>query len=150
MPTVIAILIGAGVAALVALLRHRFLLATVTGYSMTPTLHPGDRLLVRRASLSHLRVGDLVVITPDVRIAGPRRRGTGYVIKRLAAVPGDPAPEYLPSPHGTHVPPGWMAILGDNPDASRDSRDYGLVAQERLVGVVVRSIDQHRQPLPQP
>ncbi|MEU8247915.1 S26 family signal peptidase [Nonomuraea sp. NPDC048916] len=140
MQAVIAVLlIGSGVAAFVAVLRRRFVLATVAGFSMAPTLHPGDRLLVRRASLSRLRVGDIVVVVPDARMAGPRPR-TGYVIKRLAAVPGDLVPEHVPSPSNTQVPPGWMAILGDNPDASHDSRDYGLVTQKRLVGVVVRAI----------
>ncbi|WP_026215107.1 S26 family signal peptidase [Nonomuraea coxensis] len=126
-------------AAFVMLLRRRFVLATVSGFSMAPTLLPGDRLLVRRASLSRLRVGDIVVVTPDTRMAGPRPR-SGYVIKRLAAVPGDRVPEHVPSPSNAQVPPGWMALLGDNPDASRDSRDYGLVTQQRLVGVVVRAL----------
>ncbi|SDH79293.1 S26 family signal peptidase [Nonomuraea jiangxiensis] len=140
MQAVIAVLlISSGVAAFVAVLRRRFVVATVTGFSMAPTLHPGDRLLVRRTSLSRLRVGDIVVVVPDARMAGPRPR-TGYVIKRLAAVPGDLVPEHVPSPSNAHIPPGWMAILGDNPDASRDSRDYGLVTQKRLVGVVVRAI----------
>ncbi|MEV0591388.1 signal peptidase I [Nonomuraea cavernae] len=133
-------------AAVVAVLRRTFVLATVAGFSMAPTLHPGDRLLVRRASLSRLKVGDIVVVEPDARMTGPRP-GTGYVIKRLAAVPGDPVPEHVPSPSNAQVPPGWMAILGDNPDASRDSRDYGLVAQERLVGVVVRAIGTSDRPL---
>ncbi|SEL43967.1 signal peptidase I [Nonomuraea pusilla] len=140
MQAVIAVLLmGSGVAAFVAVLRRRFMLATVTGFSMAPTLLPGDRLLVRRAPLSRLRVGDIVVVVPDARMAGPRAR-TGYVIKRLAALPGDLVPERVPSPSDAQVPPGWMAILGDNPDVSRDSRDYGLVAEKRLVGVVVRAI----------
>jgi type IV secretory pathway protease TraF len=44
-----------------------------------------------------------------------------------------------------HLPPGWFAILGDSPEASRDSRDYGLVAQERLVGIVIRPIGRRRE-----
>jgi len=131
-------LVAAGVA--VFAVRRRFVLATVEGYSMTPTLRPGDRLLVRRTSLSRLTAGDLVVVEPDERMAAPGpRRSTGYVVKRLAAIPGDPVPEQVPSANG-RVPPGRMAILGDNPGASRDSRDYGLVAQDRLVGVVVRAL----------
>ncbi len=137
---VIAVLLTAsGIATLVAMLRRRFVLATVKGFSMAPTFRPGDRLLVRRTSLSRLKAGDIVVVVPDARMAGPRP-GTGYVIKRLAAVPGDPVPEHVPSPTSTQIPPGWMALLGDNPDASRDSRDYGLVTQQQLVGVVVRAI----------
>ncbi len=140
MQVVIAVLLaGAGVAALAAVLRRRFVLATVAGFSMAPTLRPGDRLLVRRAPLSRLSVGDIVVVVPDARMADPRHPA-GYVIKRLAAVPGDPVPDHVPSPAHERIPPGRMAILGDNPDASRDSRDYGLVTQEQLVGVVVRAI----------
>ncbi|MFC0006841.1 S26 family signal peptidase [Micromonospora siamensis] len=127
----------------ILLLRKRFLMATVSGFSMAPTLHPGDRLLVRRVPPAAGRPGDIVVVRPDARMAGPRPR-PGWVIKRLVAAPGDPVPAGVPSSTGSHVPPGRMAILGDNPDASRDSRDYGLVAHDQFVGVVVRTL--HRAP----
>lgn len=138
-----AIMVTAALACLYAL-RRRLLIATVSGFSMAPVLHPGDRLLVRRASLVRLRPGAIVVVEPDSRAAGPRP-GSGFVIKRLAAVPGDPRPAYVPPQVGPQVPTGWFAILGDNPDASRDSRGYGLVSQERLVGVVIRLIGRRRE-----
>ncbi|MER7369107.1 S26 family signal peptidase [Nonomuraea wenchangensis] len=129
------LLVGSGVAAFVLVLRRRFLLATVKGFSMAPALRPGDRLLVRRASLSRLhrrgRAG---------RADG--RPATAYRLRDQAVGRGarDPVPEHVPSPSSAYIPPGWMAILRDNPDSSRDSRDYGLVTQKQLVGVVVRAI----------
>ncbi|SCF01484.1 signal peptidase I [Micromonospora chokoriensis] len=146
MQSVIALLlvVSAAVAVLVAM-RRRFLLATVEGHSMVPTLEPGDRLLVRRTSLTSLNVGDIVVVAPDARMAGPRPRA-GLVIKRLVALPGGPVPADVPCPEGNVLPMGRMAILGDNPSASRDSRHYGLVAEDRLVGVVVRSVGRRPSP----
>lgn len=63
--------------------------------------------------------------------------GTGWVIKRIAALPGDPAPPGLAGPA---VPAGMVALLGDNPPQSLDSRDFGYVPVDRLYGVVVRKL----------
>jgi type IV secretory pathway protease TraF len=38
------------------------------------------------------------------------------------------------------VPPGRFLVLGDNPGLSLDSRHFGYVAQDRVVGVAVRSL----------
>ncbi|MEU8214219.1 S26 family signal peptidase [Micromonospora taraxaci] len=139
------LLVVASAVAVLVVLRRWFLLATVEGHSMVPTLQPGDRLLVRRASLRHLNEGDIVVVAPDARMAGPRPR-PGLVIKRLVALPGGPVPIDVPCPEGDVLPVGRMAILGDNPSASRDSRHYGLVAEDRLVGVVIRPVGRRPSP----
>jgi signal peptidase I len=34
------------------------------------------------------------------------------------------------------IPPGYFFLLGDNRSVSRDSRDYGLVGRERIIGKV--------------
>lgn len=74
----------------------------VRGRSMAPTLLPGDRLLVIRASP---RPGD-VVLASDPR--APSRE----LVKRVAAV----------DPIGVH-------LRGDNPAASTDARTFGAVPQ---------------------
>lgn len=61
------------------------------------------------------------------------------VIKRVAAVPGDPVPFPIDG-SGPLVPPGSLVLLGDNPDGSGDSRQYGYVPVDAVVGVVLRSI----------
>jgi signal peptidase I len=136
-------------------LRRRFVLITVTGDSMMPTLAPGDRVLVRRARLGQLRRGQLVVLempgadggwgTPP---RGPASR-RDWMVKRAAALPGDAVPEScLPeaateSP-GRLVPDGKLILLGDNAAWSYDSRELGYLPGERLLGVVVRRLADDR------
>jgi signal peptidase I len=124
-------------------LRKAFVLVTVTGDSMWPTLMPGDRVLVRRARLARVRRGQVVVVeAPD---AGGYRPvpapGAGWMIKRVAAVPGDPRPSaILPAGTDPLVPSGKLVVLGDNPAWSHDSRHIGYIPGDRLLGVVVRPI----------
>ncbi|MFF7635883.1 S26 family signal peptidase [Kitasatospora sp. NPDC008050] len=126
------------------LLRARLLAVTVTGPSMEPSLRDGDRVLVMRRHPRRLARGHIVVLGPDgdrrVPGAGPR----GLLIKRIAAAPGDLVPPPLAvrlgCPPGSTVPPGRFLVLGDNPALSLDSRHFGYVAQDRVVGVAVRSL----------
>lgn len=147
--TIGAVLVGAVLVVLAAvavvLLRRRVVAVSVTGLSMAPTLHAGDRVLVRRTPVDRLQRGDVVV----VREPGPCRpgdpdglRGAVLMVKRVAALPGDPAPAVLPAwaRGGGVVPPGRLVVLGDNPGVSLDSRHFGPVGAERLLGVVVRRL----------
>jgi signal peptidase I len=125
-------------AALAALALGRFLLVrvTVAGWSMAPTLRPGDRVLVRRASARSVRRGDLVVF------ARPREEARSWMIKRVLAGPGDPVPRAeVPVLWGYRehvVPRGRFVVVGDNPADSYDSRQFGYVHAKGLLGVVVR------------
>jgi nickel-type superoxide dismutase maturation protease len=88
----------------------------VAGESMTPGLAAGERVLVNRAAywLRAPQPGDVVVVR-DPR--APQR----LLIKRIDSVAGDDA---------------W-SIRGDNAPASTDSRSFGPVPRELLVGKVV-------------
>jgi nickel-type superoxide dismutase maturation protease len=84
--------------------------AEVTGPSMVPTLHHGDRLLVHYGA--RVRIGDVVVLRHPfqqdllvVKRAAERREG------------------------------GWW-VLGDNAYAGGDSTDYGVVPDELVLGKV--------------
>lgn len=127
----VAAVLAAGV--VVAVLRARFVLVTVSGRSMEPTLWHGDRVLVRRSSLGGVRPGRVVVIA-----AGPER---GWIVKRAVAVPGDPLPRAEVPALATRpervVPPGRLVVLGDNRMVSLDSRRLGYVSAQQLKGVVV-------------
>ncbi|CAM3120366.1 S26 family signal peptidase [Stackebrandtia soli] len=129
--------------------RRTFLITTVSGRSMQPTYHDGDRLLVRRTTAAAVKRGDAVVLTSD---QPPRRESSvegesdvtwrepgKLIIKRAVALPGDPVPAGIPVPDRT-VPAGRLVILGDNADASYDSRAAGFYAVDNLVGVVLRSM----------
>ncbi|MGQ0742882.1 MAG: nickel-type superoxide dismutase maturation protease [Acidimicrobiales bacterium] len=102
-----------GVAAIAAVVARRGNLVPrrclVEGPSMIPTLAPGDRLLVSRWSRRH-QVGNLVAFTD------PRRPGV-MMVKRVVS-----------------VEVGGLTVAGDNPDASTDSRHFGPVSLDLVVG----------------
>lgn len=82
---------------------------------MTPTLVPGDRLVVRRPwRAASYRVGDIVAL-PDPRV--PAR----VIVKRIAAL---------------HHDEMTAEVVGDNPAASTDSRHFGPVPMDRIWGRV--------------
>jgi signal peptidase I len=153
-------LVVAGV--LAGWVRRRYLIATVDGPSMEPTLHSGDRLLVRRTR--RVRAGQIVVVRirpptldappPDLDLvpgqaasAVPVQRehpdGLLY-IKRAIAVTGDPVPvdrvPCLRESEAATVPPGALVVLGDNAATSWDSRDYGFVDGKQFIGVAIRRL----------
>jgi signal peptidase I len=119
--------------------------------SMQPALNPGDHVLV--AKLSAPRRGDLVVFTAP-------RDGT-LMVKRIAAVGGDrvgiehgelvvngrvarePYVRHpIPTGAGIYlgpftVPSDSVFVLGDNRTDSVDSREFGPVRRDAIVGRVV-------------
>ncbi|OKA11529.1 signal peptidase I [Amycolatopsis regifaucium] len=129
--------LAATLAAVLAGLRFRFVHVVVNGTSMLPTLRPGDRVLVRRMAARSLERGDLVVF------ARPREEQRSWMIKRVLAAPGDRVPRAeVPVLWGYQeplVPPGRFVVVGDNPEDSYDSRQFGYLKAESLLGVVVGS-----------
>jgi signal peptidase I len=117
-------------AATVYSLRRALLVVTVEGTSMVPTLHPGDRVLVRRTRT--VRTGDVAVL------------GTAgaYRVKRVAAVSGETVPPGVDAVAGAlpTVPPDGLVLLGDNPSDSFDSRQAGLFRVHDVIGVVLRPL----------
>jgi signal peptidase I len=149
-------LAGIVAALLVVRLRQRVAMVTVDGDSMWPAYFPGDRVLVRRTRADRLRPGQVIVIErpgEDGEWATARRGPIGHrqwVIKRVAAIPGDPRPgawlPATPEPAETRIPAGKLVLLGDNPDWSNDSRQLGYFPAERLLGVVVWRMTPGRDP----
>jgi len=92
----------------------RWGLATVRGQSMTPSLSPGDRLLVRYRRRP--RPGDVVLARfPDGTLA----------VKRVDSARATRTGE-----------PGWW-LLSDNPEEGVDSRHRGVIADDAVLGVVL-------------
>jgi len=124
----------------VTVLSLLFQVAVVQGDSMMPTLHDGQIALALRHFRS-LRRGDLVLV----------RRGSDILIKRIAYVPGDRLGR-LDEPLFQRVrdffdcgknrdtlivPAGRFVVLGDNRLHSDDSRRFGPVPRQDIVGRVI-------------
>ncbi|MFF7714015.1 nickel-type superoxide dismutase maturation protease [Streptomyces sp. NPDC007988] len=87
-----------------------FGVAEVTGPSMYPTLAHGDRLLVQYGAA--VRAGDVAVLRHPLQ-------QDLLIVKRVAERRED----------------GWW-VLGDNPYAEGDSRVFGAVPEDLLLGRV--------------
>ena len=135
----------AGLVAIVfAMLRTRYspwLIAKIDGNSMYPALRHGERILVRRRAASSLRTGQIVLASqPQLTETGdwtwppPESpvKQRKLVVKRIGAIEGDA-----------------IELLGDNVNASTDSRELGLVGSEHIVGVYVRRMRLWRKAEPQ-
>ncbi|MFI0714973.1 S26 family signal peptidase [Streptomyces inhibens] len=148
--------LAVGLALTVSALGRHLVAVTVRGASMEPAYREGDRVLVRRGRLP---VPGQVVVVTDLRDAGPTAApatapvtaaaarpvpSPTLLIKRVAAVPGDPVPrDRVPALAGVperYVPHGKLVLLGDNPEASFDSRHRGYFATACVVGTVWRSL----------
>ncbi|MFF1275856.1 S26 family signal peptidase [Streptomyces marokkonensis] len=147
---------------LTTLARSRYLVVTVEGASMAPTLLHGERVLVRRVRAARIRTGRIVVTERPTGGRWDRMRLPPRLIKRVAAAPGEPLPRAgapalrdLPE---DRVPQGRVVLVGDNPAESLDSRFCGYVRTDQVFGVVVRVLpgparDDGREPtapLPRP
>ncbi|GAA2002983.1 S26 family signal peptidase [Catenulispora subtropica] len=119
-------------------LRRRYTVITVTGRSMSPTYADGDRLLVRRTRAHRVSCQEVVVFRMPPQ---HRKNGLRWLVKRTAAVPGDPVPEDMREAAGSDrlVPPGRLLVRGDNPH-SLDSRHFGYVPAADVLGIAVRTL----------
>jgi len=151
-------IIAIGLALLLFLVLRMFVfrVATVSGDSMLPTLEDGDRLILNRAAVvfGELRTGDIVAYPYP---GDPSE----YHIKRVIGVYGDvvdfvdggfiingqpldDAFSYVPTSWGNvHFPliveEGYLFVLGDNRNASKDSRyaTVGNIANQDIIGRVL-------------
>ncbi|MET9343733.1 MULTISPECIES: signal peptidase I [unclassified Nonomuraea] len=124
--------------------RRRYVVVTVEGTSMLPTLADGDRVLVLRRRIDQVSRGDVVVLEPPPTPAEPGPPGPDgrqWNIKRAVALPGDPVPPGIDD-SVTRVPAGALVVLGDNSD-SVDSRQRGFFDADRLLGVALRRFGGH-------
>lgn len=160
--TVVEWVLVIGGALIVALLIKAFLLQAfyIPSESMEPTLKVGDRVLVNKLSddLGDVRRGHIIVFG---RPTNEPPSEIDDLIKRVVALPGEvvegrdgmlyidgfPLEEpYLPAGTITQpfapvtVPEGHLFVMGDNRGDSRDSRAFGPIDAELIVGRAVVTV----------
>ena len=149
----VAIIVGA---LAVALIVKTFLIQAffIPSLSMFPTLDEGDRVLVNKLSykLHDVNRGDLVVFE---RPKGQPESEIKDLIKRVIALPGETIEaregtvyidgkqleeDYLVEGVTTEnlprqkIPAGHVFVMGDNRSDSSDSRVFGSIEEDTIVG----------------
>lgn len=133
------------VLALYIIFRYVVGIAVVTGKSMEPALEQGELVVFYRLERDYGN-GDIVLV---------RRENFPQEVKRIAAcgkaeieqneegllvIDGEVCLETEPAEGGVKfpydVPEGGFFILGDNRKSSEDSRNYGAVGEDEIVGRV--------------
>ncbi|KXK15402.1 MAG: signal peptidase I [Chloroflexi bacterium OLB14] len=138
---VMALILFVGINAISARVR-------VDGYSMRPTLEDGEFVLVNKLSYrwSEVERGDIIVFDFPLNM-------DEELIKRVIGLPGDQIVvqdgqvfvngQLLNEPYIADVPnysgewlvaDGTIFVLGDNRNNSNDSKDWGLLPIENIVG----------------
>jgi signal peptidase I len=124
----------------------------VEGNSMEPNLHDGEFVIVNRLAYSRHEPerGDIIVFH------SPRNEDKRF-IKRVIGLPGDlivfeegtvfingitldePYIKEVPTyaSNQWNVGPDEVFVLGDNRDDSRDSRSWGNLPQEKIIGKAI-------------
>lgn len=110
----------------------------IRGESMVPTFEPGRRLVVSDAYwlVGPIRKNDIVVVKEFTK------RG-GFFIKRVVGLGGDEIENvYWPRNYGIEnpnftVPPDMVFLLGDNRSHSEDSRSFGPISKDLIIGKVL-------------
>ena len=105
------------------LFRYVIYIGYVPTESMEPTIMSGDKIFGIRI-LGELEVGDVVVFEYE----------DTYMVKRIAAVPGDKLGD------NSIVPENCYYVLGDNEEISYDSRywDYPFIQKSQIIAIVFR------------
>jgi signal peptidase I len=106
------------IVAMVVAMRRYLCVVTVSGESMAPAYRNGDRLLVVR-SRRRARVGSVIVFVPPAGYTD-----VPWLVKRVVGL-------------GDAGLPGRLVVRGDAV-VSLDSRHFGPVERDAVIGVVVR------------
>lgn len=144
-------------AALISILLLNFIISPykISGNSMHPVLNDKDRILISKIAVNKINRYDIVVFfKPD--------KSKKIIIKRIIGLPGEkieikkgdiyindkeiPQPFLIKSKFYSDksfnmkpidIPPRNYFIIGDNRRDSQDSRTFGLVKKENILGKAV-------------
>ena len=98
-----------------------FKIIKIVGPSMDPTFHSGDFVLIRKISKNWDRIkqGDVLAFRQKTH------KGKILMVKRV---------------HEINQSTRTCYVLGDNPDQSIDSRNFGSISCESVLGIVIRRL----------
>lgn len=131
----------------------------VSGNSMVPTFHNGDYIMTDKVTyrVSQPQRGDIIVLK------NPRDENQDF-IKRIIALPGDSIKieedqvfindlliqelylpigiltrpgNFLQDSESIKVPENQYFVFGDNRNASSDSREWGAITEQEIIGRVI-------------
>jgi signal peptidase I len=121
---------------------HRFFGAPVRRGDVVVFAYPNDRTLLYVKRVVALPGDRVQMRGSELRVNGepsPVPPASGMPAAELAAVPIPPGslpPEKRPADWDLVVPPGQVFVMGDRREASVDSRDFGPVPLQDVVGRV--------------
>lgn len=98
---------------IILIFNHFFMLVSVSGESMIPSLHEGQICLLKRRP-KVFNIGDVYIYN------APYSKEERLVIKRLSKIEGD-----------------YLYFIGDNPPKSHDSRHYGYVDKSKVIAKLI-------------
>ena len=129
-PLKVALVIIAALAVIwiiLAMIRGNFYeVGMVSGSSMWPTYQSGDAVIVKRGQDTYPK-GSVVAAKPEGQ--------SDIVIKRITGVYGDRTPDW-PGKHRPRLRPHNYWLSSDNPQGSIDSRTFGPVHRDEIMGIV--------------
>jgi signal peptidase I len=147
------LIVGAAFAIAMVLQTFMFRITGILQTSMLPTIDPGDRIIVNCLTYEFRepKAGEIVVVHDP---ADAKKD----IIKRVIALGGDTIEvvdgvlhvngAVVDEPYVVNkdvvkgqarftVPEGYVYVMGDNRPVSGDSRDFGPVAEDQIIGKVI-------------
>lgn len=146
-----------GIIAFSALFWIFFANVRVNGSSMEPTMYDGERYVMRKSN--DVSYGDKIIIDGDVLSELDDERNYNDMVKRVIGLPGDTVEIYdgLVELNGEVLEEEYISesgmigtldltieldeneyfVLGDNRNFSFDSRHYGAIPEESILGRIV-------------
>ena len=147
------LIVAAAFAIAMVVQTFMFRITGILQTSMLPTIDPGDRIIVNCLTYEFRepRPGEIIVVHDPLD-------DKKDIIKRVIAVSGDTVElldgvlyvngSVVEEPYVVHkdvvkgqprltVPEGYVYVMGDNRPVSGDSRDFGPVAEDQIIGKVM-------------